>query len=125
MSNKLKALKEAVFYAHEKPEELATIINGLVSDVATSVVLSGADSIEIPTGDTANTEDYTAKVFSQYGDEMAGQSVTIALKASVTGVSVSSGTVSVAKTATAESFILTATCGTIVVEKTVALVAGE
>lgn len=125
MSNKLKALEKAVFYAHEKPEELAEILNGIVSDVATTVVLSGADKITIPSGDTANTATYTAKVFSQFGDEMAGQTVTIALKASVTGVSISSGVVSVAKTATAESFTLTATCGTIVVEKTVALEAEE
>jgi hypothetical protein len=125
MSNKLEALKKAVFYAHEKPEELAEILNGAVSDVATTVVLSGADSIEIPSGDTPNTEDYTAKVFSQFGDEMVGQTVTIALKESVTGVSISSGTVSVAKTATAESFVLKATCGTVVAEMTVALTAEE
>ena len=125
MSNKLEALKKAVFYAHEKPEELAKILEGNVSDVASTVVLNGADSIEIPSGDTANTADYTAKVFSQFGDEMAGQTVTIALKESVTGVSISSGTVSVAKTATAESFILKATCGTVIAEKTVALTTGE
>lgn len=125
MSNKLKALEKAVFYAHEKPEELAKILEGNVSDVASTVVLSGADSIEIPSGDTPNTADYTAKVFSQFGDEMVGQTVTIALKESVTGVSISSGTVSVAKTATAESFVLKATCGTVVAEKTVALTAEE
>ena len=121
MSNKYDAIKKAVFYAHEKPEALADILEGNVSDVVTSVALSGADSIEIPSGDTANTETYTAKAFSQFGDELAGQTITIALKAAVTGVSISSGVVSVAKTATAESFTLTATCGTVVAEKTVAL----
>lgn len=121
MSNKYDAIKKAVFYAHEKPEALADILEGNVSDVVTKVTLSGADSIEIPSGDTANTETYTAKAFSQFGDEMAGQTITIALKAAVTGVTISSGVVSVAKTATAESFTLTATCGTVVAEKTVAL----
>lgn len=125
MSNKYDAIKKAVFYAHEKPEALADILEGNVSDVVTKVTLSGADSIEIPSGDTANTETYTAKAFSQFGDEMAGQTITIALKASVTGVSISSGVVSVAKTATAESFTLTATCGTVVAEKTVALTEEE
>lgn len=122
MSNKYDAIKKAVFYAHEKPEALADILEGIVSDVVTSVALSGADSIEIPSGDTANTKTYTAKALSQFGDEMEGQTVTIALKSAVTGVSISSGVVSVAKTATEESFTLTATCGTVVAEKTVALI---
>ena len=121
MSNKYDAIKKAVFYAHENPEALADILEGIVSDVVTSVALNGADSIEIPSGDTDNTKTYTAKALSQFGDEMEGQTVTIALKSAVTGVSISSGVVSVAKTATEESFTLTATCGTVVAEKTVAL----
>jgi len=125
MSNKFEAIKKAVFYAHEKPEDLATLIAGVVSDVVKSLAISGADSIEIPTGDTGNTETYTAKVFSQYGDEMVGQTVTFTLKAAVTGVSISGGVVTVAKTATDESFTLVATCGTVTAEKTVALVAAE
>lgn len=125
MSNKHEAIKKAVFYAHEKPEELANILESIVSDVVTSVAISGADSIKIPSGDTANTATYTAKALSQFGDEMTGQTITIALKASVTGVSISNGVVSVAKTATAESFILVATCGTVTAEKTVALTAAE
>lgn len=125
MSKKFDAIKKAVFYAHEKPEELANILESIVSDVVTSVAISGADSIKIPSGDTANTATYTAKALSQFGDEMTGQTITIALKASVTGVSISNGVVSVAKTATAESFILVATCGTVTAEKTVALTAEE
>lgn len=125
MSNKFEAIKKAVFYAHEKPEDLATLIAGVVSDVVKSLAISGADSIEIPTGDTGNTETYTAKVFSQYGDEMVGQTVIFTLKAAVTGVSISGGVVTVAKTATDESFTLVATCGTVTAEKTVALVAAE
>lgn len=125
MSKKFDAIKKAVFYAHEKPEELANILESIVSDVVTSVAISGADSIKIPSGDTANTATYTAKALSQFGDEMTGQTITLALKASVTGVSISNGTVSVAKTATAESFTIKATCGTVTAEKTVALTAAE
>ena len=125
MSKKLDALKKAVFYAKEDPEQLATILSGVVSDVVSSLSISGADSIEIPEGDTANTADYTTKAFSQYGDEMSGQTITLALKESVTGVTISSGTVSVAKTATDDSFVIVATCGTVTAEKTVALVASN
>lgn len=126
-------IKKAVFYAHEKPEKLAEILDMIIEmiseededDVVTSLSISGADSIEIPTGDTANTADYTSKAFNQNGEEMTGQTITLALKASVTGVSISNGTVSVAKTATAESFTIKATCGTVTAEKTVALTAAE
>lgn len=125
MSNKHEAIKKAVCYAHEKPEELANIFESIVSDVVTSVAISGADSIKIPSGDTANTATYTAKALSQFGDEMTGQTITLALKASVAGVSISNGTVSVVKTATAKSFTIKATCGTVTAEKTVALTAAE
>lgn len=124
MSKKLDAMKKAVFYAHEKPEKLAEILSGLVSDVVTSLSISGADSVEIP-ADTSVTEDYSATAFSQYGDEMDGQTITLSLKESVTGVSISSGTVTVAKTASEGSFVVVATCGTVTAEKTVALVAAE
>ena len=125
MSKKLDAIKNAVFYAKEDPEQLAKILEGAVSDVVTSLSISGEDSIEIPTGDTANTADYTASAFSQYGDAMVGETITLALKESVTGVSISSGTVSVAKTATDDSFVIVATCGTVTAEKSVALIAAN
>ena len=125
MSKKLDAIKKAVFYAKEDPEQLAKILEGAVSDVVTSLSISGEDSIEIPEGDTPNTADYTAKAFSQYGDEMEGETITLALKESVTGVSISSGTVSVAKTATDDSFVIVATCGTVTAEKSVALIAAN
>lgn len=121
MSKKYDAIKRAVFYANQKPQVLAEILEGLVSDTLTSIAISGADSINIPSGNTANTATYTAQALSQFGDAM-DNAVTIALKASVTGVSISSGVVSVAKTATATSFTITATSGTVVAEKTVALV---
>lgn len=124
MSKKFDAIKDAVFYAHEKPDALANLLAGAISDVATSIVISGADTVEIPSGDTPNTETYTAKVFSQFGDEMTGTSATLALKESVTGVSISSGVVSVAKTASAGTFIVKATSGTAVAEMTVTMTAG-
>lgn len=122
MSKKYNAIKKAVFYAKENPDALAEIVTGLVSDTVTSILINGADSIGVPSGDTGATEDYTTTVFSQYGDTMTGQSVTLALKESVTGVSISSGTVTVSKTAVDENFTLVATCGIVTAEKTVTLV---
>lgn len=120
MSKKVDVIKDAVFYAHEKPEVLAEIIGGTITDVVTSISISGADSIEIPSGDTANTAKYSASVLSQFGDPMTAE-VTFSLKSAVTGVSVSGDTVSVAKTATAESFTLVATASGKTAEKVVAL----
>ena len=122
MSEKYNVLKKAVFYAQQKPEMLAGYLADAIADVASSVVINGADSIEIPSEDSA-TSTYTAKVLSQYGDEMSGQTITFALKAEVTGVSVdsSTGVVTVASTAEAEGFTLVATCGSITAEKDVAL----
>lgn len=121
MSKKIEAIKEMVFFAQQDPEKLATVIAGVVTDVVTAVKISGAESINVPTGDTANTSTYTAKALSQFGDEMSN-TVTLALNEAVTGVSISSGVVSVAKTATAESFVVKATCGTVTELMTVALV---
>ena len=121
---KIDAIKKAVFYAHEKPEELAKIIAGTVTDVATSVHIEGATSITIPSSESV-TEEYTCSVASQYGDIISGQTVTLALKDSVTGVSVSDKTVTVTSEATKGSFILKATCGTITSELTVELVEGK
>ena len=115
MSKKLDIIKKAVFYAHENPTELATILAGNISDVATKVVVSGATSIDLDTtsGSTAN---YVGKVLSQFGDEM-DRSVTLTLKSAVTGVSISSGTVTVVKTVTdGTKFVVKGTCGSVVGE---------
>ena len=90
MSKKLEALKDAVFYAQQKPEVLATLLAGVITDTATSVCLSGASSITVPTGDTAVEETYTAEVLSQFGDTMSG-TPTLALTETVTGVTVKIG----------------------------------
>lgn len=123
MSNKFEVVKKAVFYAEQNPSALAEIIAGTITDVATTVKVSGASSIPVATTGTANTSTYTAEVRSQYDDIMDGASVTFALKAAVTGVSVNSGTgvVSVANTATATSATVTATSSGVVGEKTIVL----
>lgn len=120
MSKKLEALKDAVFYAQQKPKVLATLLAGVITDTATSVRLSGASSITVPTGDTAVEETYTAEVLSQFGDTMSG-TPTLALTETVTGVTVSGMKVSVAKTATATSFTLKATSGSLSAQMTVTL----
>lgn len=120
MSKKLEALKDAVFYAQQKPEVLATLLAGVITDTATSVRLSGASSITVPTGDTAVEETYTAEVLSQFGDTMSG-TPTLALTETVTGVTVSGMKVSVANTATATSFTLKATSGSLTAQMTVTL----
>lgn len=118
MSKKLDTIKKAVFYAHENPTDLAKILSDSISDVATSVVVSGATSITLDTTD-GSTSVYTGKAFSQFGDEM-DSSVTLALKAAVTGVSISDGTVTVAKTVTdGTTFVVKGTCGSAVGELTV------
>lgn len=120
MSKKIDAIEKAVFYAQQDPKALATIIAGTITDVVTTIKISGASSIAIPDSDSV-TEDYTGVAFSQYGDNMSN-AVTLALKTAVTGVSISSGTVTVASTVTADSFTLKATCGTVTSEMKVDLV---
>lgn len=123
MSKKLEALKNAVFYAHEKPEVLAWHIAGLITDVATSVSISGAASITIPSTGSA-TEAYTASVLSQFGDVMTG-TPTIAIDGDAPdGVSLSGGTLTVASTASEGSVTLKATSGSLTSTRTVALVSG-
>lgn len=109
MSKKFEAIKKAIFYSEQDPSALASIISGTVTDVVTSVSVTGATEIDIPTGETANTEDYTATVLSQFGDAMEGQTVTFTVT-SATGVSISDNTVSIANTASAGTITVTATC---------------
>lgn len=42
MSKKMEYMKKAVFYAKEKPETLAELLAGLVTDVFTDVVFTSA-----------------------------------------------------------------------------------
>ena len=117
MTNKEKAITDAIFYAHEKPETLAGLISPLVADVATSVSIVGDTVIELDTENGSSVK-YVGEVLSQFGDKMAD--ATISLKETVTGVSIGSGTVTVAKTVTdGTTFVLVATSGAIRSELTV------
>ena len=52
MSKKMEYIKKAVFYAKEKPETLAELLAGLVTDVFTDVVFTSAPvEVEIPKSD--------------------------------------------------------------------------
>ena len=117
MTNKEKAITDAIFYAHEKPETLAGLISPLIADVATSVSIVGDTGIELDTENGSSVK-YVGEVLSQFGDKMAD--ATISLKETVTGVSIGSGTVTVAKTVTdGTTFVLVATSGAIRSELTV------
>lgn len=113
MSKKFDYIKKAVFYAEQKPEMLAELISGTVTDVATSVSVAGEGNILIPTGDTSVTKTYTAEVLSQFGDVMPDQTITWSIP-ETTGVTIgsSTGVLTVAKTASAGKVVVTATCGT-------------
>lgn len=111
MSKKVDVIAQKIFYSQQNPEDLATIIAGLISDEVTFVEISGAKSINIPSADSV-TEDYKAVALSQFGDAMS-DSVTLSLNDTYTGVSISDGTVTVSSTATDDSFVLKATCGSI------------
>ena len=110
MSKKVEAIKQKVFYAQQDPEALAVLIADLVTDVATKVTVEGATEIAVPTGDESATADYTANVFSQFGDEMT-ETVTLSIVGTVTGVSISDKTVTVTKDAVDDKFTVKATCG--------------
>lgn len=121
MSKKFEAIKKAAFYSKENPAELAKILEGVVTDTVSSVAVTGATEIKVPTGDDT-TVTYEAKALSQFGDEMSN-AVTLALKAATTGVTVSGKTVTVTKTATKKTkFVLVGTCGSVKGELEVTLV---
>lgn len=126
MSKKFEYIKKAVFYSEQNPAMLAELIAGTITDVVTSVSVSGEDNILIPTGDTSATKTYTAEVLSQFGDVMEGQSITYSVT-SATGVSINSstGVLTISKTASAGKVTITATCGTKTGTIEVSLVAGE
>lgn len=96
MTNKQKALESAVFYAHEDPKPLATILASLIEDVATYVTVVGPTSIVLDTTE-GSTAEYIGAVLNQYRDKMADD-VTLSLKEEVTGISISGSTVTIANT---------------------------
>ena len=111
MSKKAEYIKKAVFYAHEKPETLADILTGLVTDEFTDVVFTSAPvEVEIPkTGNTTVT--YVAEAQSQYGDKMTNE-VSYALVASHTGATITTeGVLTVANTTATGEISVKATSG--------------
>lgn len=123
MSKKFEAIKNAVFYAHEKPEMLAELIEGLVTDTFTSVTFkSGPAEVQIPESGSA-TATYVAKALSQFGDEMSN-SVTYALEAEHTGATITSaGVLTVASTTAEGTITIVATSGSKTAKMAVQLVA--
>lgn len=122
---KLEFLKDAIFHAQQDPSALAEVLMPLVSDTATSITITGPNEVQIPaTGESAATAVYVGTVLSQHGYEMSG-AITFALNESVTGVSVSGSTVSVAAGTEADSFVLKATSGSVTVTKAVSLVSAD
>lgn len=75
---------------------------------AETIVISGADAVTIPTGDTAATKNYTAEVKDQYDSPMAAQNVEWSVS-QATGVSMANGNLTVDKTAQAGDVTITAT----------------
>lgn len=114
MSKKFEYIKRAAFFSEQKPEMLASLLEGVIEDVETSVSVSGDSTVEIPTGDTANTATYSASVLSQFGDEISGKTITFSIP-TTTGVTIgeSTGVLSVSKTATAGVVTITATAGSL------------
>lgn len=68
--------------------------------VAKKMTMSGADSVTIPTGDTAAKETYSIEVFDQYQEKIANPDAEWSIEpANTTGVSVANGVLTVDKTA--------------------------
>lgn len=125
MSKKMEYMKKAVFYAKEKPETLAELLAGLVTDVFTDVVFTSAPvEVEIPKSDTT-TVTYVAEAHSQYGDKMSN-AVTYALVAEHIGATITSaGVLTVESTTEAGNIEIKATSGAKSVTVKVALKKAE
>lgn len=125
MSKKMEYMKKAVFYAKEKPETLAELLAGLVTDVFTDVVFTSAPvEVEIPKSDST-TVNYVAEAQSQYGDKMSN-AVTYALVAEHTGATITTaGVLTVESTTEAGNIEIKATSGAKSVTVKVALKKAE
>ena len=111
MSKKLDFMKDAVFFAKEKPQTLAEILASLVTDVFTDVVFTSAPvEVEIPESDST-TVTYVAEAQSQYGDKMEN-AVTFSLVSAHTGATITTaGVLTVASTTEAGNIEVKATSG--------------
>lgn len=84
-----------------------TIMVRRADAVTTEAAIFGADSVTIPTGDTAATTAYTVKVFDQYKDEIKNADVVWSVSQAA-GVSIADGVLTVDKTAQAGNITVTA-----------------
>mgnify|MGYP004505732489 CR=1 FL=1 len=126
MSKKMEYMKKAVFYAKEKPETLAELLAGLVTDVFTDVVFTSAPvEVEIPSEGNV-TATYVAEAQSQYGDKMSN-AVTYALVATHEGATIDSskGVLTVTSATEAGNIEIKATSGAKSVTVKVALKKAE
>ncbi|MEG1577611.1 MAG: hypothetical protein RR336_02475, partial [Oscillospiraceae bacterium] len=89
--------------------DTATIAITRADAVATTVTVDGAASIEVPTGDTAKTETYTATVTDQYGDAITNPTVTWSATGATAGVTIDASTGVVSVTNAAKAAITDAT----------------
>lgn len=121
-NNKLKAVKEAVFFAKENPLKLANIIHNLITDVVTKVVVAGDSSVTI--GGSTVTKTYTATPYSQYSDLMTGTATFALASGAPTGVSINSstGVLSVTSSAVAGTAVVEATISGVKGTKSVSIV---
>lgn len=107
-------------------QKTVTLNKKVVIPTVTSIAISGADSIDIP-GSGSVTSSYTAIVWDEDDNEMAGEKVVWSLKEQVMGVSVdeSTGMVIIDSGANGGTFTLIATSITnrdVHVQKTVTLI---
>ena len=118
MSNKLDVVKNQIFYANQDPNSLAKTISDLITDVVTTVKVSGPTEIELDTTD-GSTATYTGQAYSQFVDKMSSE-VTLSLKTEVTGVSILAGVVTVVSTVVdGTTFVVKGVVGSVTNELTV------
>ena len=95
MSKRSDYFERAVFFAQQDPKLLANVLLGALEDVPAYITISGSAVAENDNVD-GSTHTFTAVAYNEYGDPL-DNAVTLALKAPVSGVSISNGTVTSAK----------------------------
>lgn len=114
MSKKAKYIKNAVFYAHERPEMLADLLTGLVTDTLTSVAFTEAPAEVIIPASDSETATYKAQALSQFGDGMSN-AITYSLVGTHEGATIdgSSGVLTVQSTTSPGNIQIKATSGSV------------
>ena len=116
MSKRSDYFERAVFFAQQDAKLLANILLGAIEDVPAYITISGSAVAENDNVD-GSTHSYTAVAYNEYGDPL-DDAVTLALKAAVSGVSISGGTITLTSAvADSTTFIVK---GTVVANATVA-----